>query len=196
MCLALAAPLAATTRETCQSRSATCTLEYERGVRAGHVNERGAMAREDREIRLRGDITPDPATTEPSLGELFKRLTTDTTELIRAEAALAKVEMREVGAQLGQDVSKIGIATGLALIGAFALAACAIIGLGDLFDNYAAAALLVGVILLAVGGFMARKAMDDIKRRGLKPQKTVQTLRDDASWAKEEARELKSELTR
>lgn len=154
------------------------------------------MAREDREIRLRGDITPEPGTTEPSLGELFKRLTTDTTELIKAEMTLAKVEMREVGATLGRDASQIGIALALALVGALAVATFLIIGLGDLFDNYAVAALLVGIVVLGVAGYLARSAIDDIKRRGLKPQKTVQTLRDDATWAKEEGRELKKELTR
>lgn len=154
------------------------------------------MAREDREIRIRGDIPVEPATTEPSLGELFKRLTTDTTELIRAEMTLAKVEMREIGANAGRDASKIGMATGLALIGALALATFVIIGLGDLIDSYAFAALLVGGVLFAVGGYLARSAIDDIKRRGLKPEKTMQTLRDDASWAKEEARELKREVTR
>ena len=154
------------------------------------------MAREDREVRLRGEITPQPATTEPSLGELFKQLTSDTTELIRAEMTLAKVEMREVGTTLGRDASKIGMATGLALIGALALATFVIIGLGNLIDSYAFAALLVGGALLAVGGYLARSAIEDIKRRGLKPQKTVQTLRDDVSWAKEEGNELKRELTR
>src|SRR5687768_7282651 len=156
------------------------------------------MARDDREIRLpkRGEILPaEPATTEASLGELFKRLTTDTTELIRAEMTLAKVEMREIGANVGRDASKIGIAAGLSLIGALAFATFLIIGLGDLIDSYAFAALLVGGVLLAVGGYLARNAIDDIKRRGLAPKKTVQALRDDASWAKEEAGELKRELT-
>jgi hypothetical protein len=51
-------------------------------------------------------------------------------------------------------------------------------------------------MLLGVGGYLARSAIDGIKRRGVKPEKTVQTLRDDASWAKEEGRELKRELTR
>ena len=154
------------------------------------------MAREDREIRLRGEILPEPATTEPSLGELFKRLTTDTTELIRAEMTLAKVEMREIGANAGRDASKIGMATGLALIGALALATFVIIGLGDLIDSYAVSALVVAVLLLGIGAWLAKNAMDDIKRRGLAPKKTVQTLRDDVSWVKEEGRELKRELTR
>jgi uncharacterized membrane protein YqjE len=154
------------------------------------------MAREDREIRLRGEISPEPVTTEPSLGELFKRLTTDTTELIRAEMTLAKVEMREVGATLGRDAAKMGLAAGLALIGALAVATFLVIGLGDLFDSYAVSALIVGVVALGIGAYLARNAMDDVKRRGLTPKKTVQTLRDDASWAKEEGRELKRELTR
>ena len=154
------------------------------------------MAREDREIRLRSEVAVDPATSDPSLGELFKRLTTDTTELIKAEMTLAKVEMREVGSTLGRDASKIGIAAGLALIGALALATFLIIGLGDLFDSYAVSALLVAVVMLGVGGYLAKSAMDDVKRRGLKPQKTVQAVRDDVAWAKEEGRELKRELTR
>jgi uncharacterized membrane protein YqjE len=158
------------------------------------------MARDDREVRLqhRGEsVTPAPtAAAEPSLGELFKRLTTDTTELIRQEMSLAKVEMREAGATLARDATKIGIAVGFALAGVLALAAFLVVGLGDLLANYWLAALIVGVLLLAVGGYLVKSATSDIKRRGLAPRETVQTLRDDASWAKEEGREVKRELTR
>ena len=158
-------------------------------------NDRG-----DREIRIqeRGDAAAPGSTTtpEPSLGELFKRLTADTGELIRQEMSLAKVEMREAGATLARDATKIGIAVGFALAGVLALAAFAVVGLGDLFENYWLAALIVGVALLAVGGYLARNAVNDLKQHGLKPQATVQALRDDASWAKQEGRELKRELTR
>jgi uncharacterized membrane protein YqjE len=158
------------------------------------------MARDDREIGLqhRGDAVA-PQTTpaaEQSLGELFKRLTTETSELIRQEVDLAKVEMREAGATLARDATKIGVAVGLALAGVLGLGAFAIVGLGDLFNNYWLAALIVGVLFLAVGGYLARNAIDDVKRRGLKPQKTVETLREDASWVKQEGRELKRDLTR
>jgi hypothetical protein len=155
--------------------------------------------RNEREIRIqqRGDSAATQSTTsESSLGELFKRLTADTSELIRQEMSLAKAEMRDTAATLGRDATKIGIATGFALAGVLALAAFAVVGLGDLFNNYWLAALIVGVVLLAVGGYLARNAIADVKRRGLTPQQTVQTLRDDASWAKQEGRELKRELTR
>ncbi len=157
------------------------------------------MARDDKEVRLRHrgeSVPPEPAATEPSLGELFKRLTSETSELIRQEMSLAKVEMREAGGMLARDATKIGIAVGFALAGVLALAAFAIVGLGDLVANYWLAALIVGVLLLAVGGYLVRSAVNDIKRRGLKPRETLQTLRDDASWAKQEGRELKRELTR
>jgi uncharacterized membrane protein YqjE len=158
------------------------------------------MARDDKEVRIqqRGEsVPPAPAAAaEPSLGDLFKRLTTDTSELIRHEVDLAKVEMREAGATLARDATKIGVAVGLALAGVLALGAFAIVGLGDLFNNYWVAALIVGVLFLAIGGYLAKNAINDVKERGLKPQKTVETLREDASWVKQEGRELKRELTR
>jgi hypothetical protein len=84
---------------------------------------------------------------------------------------------------------------GLALAGALALTAFLVILLGDLLDNYWMGALLVGVVLLAIGGILARNAVADVKRRGLKPEQTIGSLREDARWAKQEAREVKRELT-
>ena len=132
---------------------------------------------------------------EPSLGELLRRLTTDTGELVRQEVQLAKAEMRQVGSTLAQDGTKIGIALVLALAGVLALTAFLIIVLGDLFNNYWLAALLVGVVFVAVGGVLAKNAVNDVKRRGLKPEQTIGSLREDAAWAKQEVRAVKRELT-
>ena len=142
------------------------------------------MPRDDREIRIQrrgGAARDETGAADASLGELFKRLTADTSELIRQEMSLAKVEMREAGTTLARDATKIGIAVGFALAGVLALAAFAVVGLGDLFGNYWLAALIVGVALLAVAGYLAKNAVNDIKQHGLKPQETVQSLRDDAS---------------
>ena len=133
---------------------------------------------------------------EPSLGELFTRLTADTGELVRQEVALARAEMRQVGATVARDGAKVGVAFGLALAGALAVTAFLVIALGDVLDNYWLGALLVGVVLLAVGGFLAKSAVNDVKRRGLVPAETVDSLREDAAWAKQEAGAVKRELTR
>ncbi len=137
-----------------------------------------------------------PAGAEPSLGELFRQLTTDTGNLIRQEVNLAKVELRQTGATVARDGAKIGVAAGLALAGVLALTAFLIVGLGDAFDNYWLSALIVAVAFLAVGGVLARNAMADIKRRGIAPRETTATLRDDARWAKDEVKEFKREITR
>ena len=158
------------------------------------------MARDHADIPIeRSDIAAPPgarAGAEPSLGDLFRQLTTDTGELVRQEVSLAKAEMRQVGATLARDGAKIGVALGLAHAGVLALTAFLIAGLGGILrGHYWLAALIVGVLLLAIGGVMARSAVNDVKRRGVTPDQTAKTLSDDAAWAKQEAREFKRELT-
>lgn len=132
---------------------------------------------------------------EPSLGELFGQLSSDAQHLIRKEVELAKAELREAGTTLAKDGAKIGVAVALALLGAFAATAFAIVALGDLLDNYWASALIVTVVLLGAAAFLARSAMNDIRQRGVKPTETLETLREDADWAKREVRSLKHDLT-
>ena len=132
----------------------------------------------------------------PSLGELVKQLSADTGQLVRQEVALAKTELREAGATLARDGAKIGMAVGLALAGLLALTAFLIVALGDALDNYWLSALIVGAVFLGVGAVLAKSAVNDVKRRGVMPQETVATLREDAAWAKQESREFKRELTR
>lgn len=134
--------------------------------------------------------------TETPLGELFKRLTSDTGELIRQEAALAKAEIRETGSALAGDARDMGIAFGLALAGALALVAFLVIGLGNLLgDRYWLSALIVGAVALVVGMMMAKRAVSDMKHRSLAPKQTMDTLREDKAWASQQARELSHDLT-
>jgi hypothetical protein len=137
-----------------------------------------------------------PAGAEPSLGELLTRLTTDTGDLVRQEVALVRAEVRQVGSTLARDGARLGVALGLALAGALAVTAFLVIAIGDLLNNYWLGALVVGLVLLGVGAVLARSAIADVKRRGLKPTQSVASLKEDAAWAKQESREVKRELTR
>src|SRR5688500_3366524 len=96
------------------------------------------MASEQYDPRVaRRDTGADAAAgAEPSLGDLLRRLTTDTGELVRQEMTLAKTELREAGGTLARDGTKIGIAVGLALAGVLTLTAFLVIALGDALDNY------------------------------------------------------------
>lgn len=158
------------------------------------------MAREPNEIRVERNadvaVPRKVEGAEPSIGELLKRVTTDTSELMRQEVALAKAEMRQSLATLARDSAKAAIGMGVALVGVLALAAFLIAGLGSLLDGrYWLSALIIGVVFLAMGIVLARNALADIKRRGLVPDQTAESLRGDAAWAKREAAEVKRELT-
>lgn len=139
---------------------------------------------------------PRVGAAEPPLGELLRRLTTDTGELVRQEISLARAELRQVGATAARDGARLAVAAGAALAGALALTAFLVVGLGALLGNYWLSALIVGLLFVAIGAVLGRGALNDVKRRGLVPQQTIASLRDDARWAKQEAREVKREFTR
>lgn len=158
------------------------------------------MRREDFEVRVKPDsdgVHASRSTQEDaSIGELFKRLGGDTGTLIQQEAALAKAELREAGARLARDGAKIGVAAGLSLVGVLSLSAFLIIALASLLGGaFWLSSLIVGALTLGAGALMARNAINDIKLRGLRPEQTMKTLRDDAAWAKEQVHELKNDLT-
>lgn len=132
---------------------------------------------------------------DASLGELFRRLTGDTTELLRAEVQLAKAEFRETGTRLAEDVMRVGIAAAMALVGTFALTAFLIIAIGNVLDGrYWLSSLIVGVALTGGGYVIVQSAVRDIKQRGITPTQTIDSLREGAQWAKEESRAVKREL--
>lgn len=151
----------------------------------------------DRQIPIEGArTTPSDRNSEPSFGDLVSRLTTQTGVLIRQEVALAKVELRETGTTLARDSAKVGAGLMIAWAGMLALTAALVVGLANLFDSYWLAALVVGAIYVIVGWMLARSAMNDVRHRGLAPKQTVDTLREDADWAKEQAKALGQDLKR
>jgi len=149
-----------------------------------------------RDTELREMPTRDTTIRERSLGELFRDLTTETSDLVSKEIALVKAEARQTGATLARDGAKIGIASGLAFAGVLALTAFLIAGLGDLLGGkYWLSALIIGVIFLAIGMGLVKSATGDMKRRGQSIKHTTDTIKDTGTWAKEEARQVKQEIT-
>jgi uncharacterized membrane protein YqjE len=128
------------------------------------------------------------ATDEPQMRDLLKQLAGEGTDLVRNEIALAKLEMaREVAA----DSAKVAAALGIALVGTLALVAAAIIGLGNLLDGrYALSALIVGVVMVAIGGVLASVGIKGLKNAP-RPDETKRSLQRDKEWASREARQFK-----
>lgn len=121
---------------------------------------------------------------DSSLGEIVGRLTSDFTDLMRAEIALAKVEVKEEAAAAGKGV---GMLAGAGVAGHFLLlfASVALMFLLDVWLPIGWAALIVALLWGAVAAVLASSGRKNLKEATTAPMhETVQTLKEDAQWAK------------
>jgi len=121
-----------------------------------------------------------------SLGELFAELTRETSTLVRQEVTLAKTEMTQKASQVGKDVGFMAAGGAVLYAGLLALIAAVILGLTALGLPAWLSALLVGVVVAAVGGFLVQRGLEALRRANLAPQQTINTLKEDAEWAKQQ----------
>jgi uncharacterized membrane protein YqjE len=140
------------------------------------------------------DRPPGAPAPEPSLGELFKQLAQDSATLVKQEVSLAKAEMRENLRSATKDAAMIAVGGGLLLVGLLVLTAFLVAAIGDLLDNYWLGALLVGLVFVAVGGLLAKKNLNNLKKDDLGPGQTIQTLKEDKRWLQSEIQQAKKEL--
>jgi hypothetical protein len=125
---------------------------------------------------------------ERSLGELFAELSRETSDLVRQEVALAKAEMTQKATQVGKDVGFLVAGGAVVYAGFLALIAAFIVGLGQAGLVWWISALLVGIIVAGIGGFLVLRGIDDLKKTSLAPDQTMATLQEDTQWAKEQTR--------
>jgi uncharacterized membrane protein YqjE len=123
-----------------------------------------------------------------SMGELLKQLSQETSTLVKQELDLAKAEMAEKGKHAGKG---IGLFSGAGLfgLGAFlALTAAIIAALSTAMDVWIAA-LIVAVVYGIVAAVLAKSGQKEIKEATpVAPEQTVETLKEDAEWAKTRTR--------
>jgi tetrahydromethanopterin S-methyltransferase subunit G len=124
-------------------------------------------------------------TDERPLSDLFNELAQDARHLVQQEVELAKVEITQKGAKIGQDV---GLMTAGAVLGytGFVFILAAIVFVMATFMPLWLAALIMGVIATVVGVFLVERGRQDLGRRNLMPRQTVQTLKENAQWAREQ----------
>jgi hypothetical protein len=124
---------------------------------------------------------------ERSIGELFGELSQDVTMLVKQEAQLAKTEMQQKLSKVTTDL--VSLATGgvVLLIGGLALTAALILLLVHPvgLDPWLAA-LIVGGVFGLVGWMMVQRGMTNLKRIDPTPRRTVESIKDDIQWAKEQ----------
>jgi hypothetical protein len=123
---------------------------------------------------------------ERSLGQLFGDLSRQLTTLVRQEFALARTEVTTRAGAATRDVALIGAGGAIAYAGLLVLLAAVVLLLVDAGLDPWLAALLVGVAVLAIGGALVWRGRDGLRTTNLAPERTIETLKDDAEWAKEQ----------
>jgi hypothetical protein len=117
-----------------------------------------------------------------SLGDLFSDLTREVTTLIRSEVALARTELSDSASRIGRHAALIAGGAILACGGLYAVIAAVVLLLVRAGLTPWVAALLVGLGILAAGGFMASTGLAALRRERLVPQETINTLKETATW--------------
>ncbi len=124
---------------------------------------------------------------EPSLGDLFSRLTQDIGRLLRQEVRLASQEMTNKATTVAKQMGMLAGGGAVAYGGYHFLFGALTYGLSSAFGlPIWLSFLIVGVAAVIVGGLLAYKGIETLKRVQLTPQETVDTLKEDIAWAKDQ----------
>jgi hypothetical protein len=120
-----------------------------------------------------------------SLGELFGDLSRQMSALVRQEIELARTEVTGKATAAARDVAIMGSGIGLLYAALLVLLGAAVLFLADQGVSPWLAALVVAIVVAAIGGLLVMSSRQALASRDMAPKRTVETLRDDAEWAKE-----------
>jgi xanthine/uracil permease len=93
--------------------------------------------------------------------------------------------MTQKATEIGRSSGKIGIGGAIAYAGFLAIVAALILGLGQLIPLWLSA-LVVGLVVAGVGYVVLQSGVSALKQANLAPKETIESLKEDAEWAKDQ----------
>jgi len=123
----------------------------------------------------------DPGYREMPTRDLLTALFEQGKVLFKEEVRLARAELRTEARQAGAWAGALGGGSVLLHIGALVFAGF-LVALLDLWMALWASALGISVLLIGVGAILARGGARRLKKTNLKPEETLETLKEDKEW--------------
>ncbi len=118
------------------------------------------------------------------LAEIVGSLATDLGDLVRGEVRLARAELdQKLDRMILAGIWLVGGAL-VAFAGLVVLLQAAALALAIVIPAWAAF-LIVGVLILVVGGLLARSGLAMLSLKGLTPNRSIASLQKDATLVKE-----------
>jgi hypothetical protein len=123
---------------------------------------------------------------ERSLGDLFTDLSRETTTLVRQEVQLAKAELTQSATEAARGIGMLVAGGIVAYAGLFFLLLAIVFGLIEAGWEEWLAALAVGLVVVIIGAVLVLRGRASLKPANLAPRRTVESLKEDQEWAKEQ----------
>jgi uncharacterized membrane protein YqjE len=123
------------------------------------------------------------ASDDQSIGDLISEISTDLSQLVRDEIELAKAEIKQESTKAGKAFGMLG---GAGYAGHFVLllgSLTVIFALANVMD-IAWAALIVTAVWAVVAAVLYTTGRKRLRTVNLKPEQTVESLKEDAQWAR------------
>lgn len=122
---------------------------------------------------------------ERSVAALLTDLANQTSALFRQEAALLKAELHEKLDRIGHGVTALAVGALIAFSGWLALLAAAVLALATVVAPWLAA-LIVAVVVLLAGAALLYLGKTRLDAASLVPRRTLNSLREDAAWIRQQ----------
>ncbi|AOW91061.1 phage holin family protein [Streptomyces olivaceus] len=118
-----------------------------------------------------------------SVNQLLSAVTTDLQTLFRQEVELAKAEVRDEASRAGKAAGMFGGAGFAGYMVLLFLSLAAMLGLANVIDG-GWAALVVAALWGIAGALLFLKGRAGMKAVSPKPERTVETMKENAQWAR------------
>jgi len=129
--------------------------------------------------------SPHNGGTVRSVGSLLAELFGETSALVRAETTLARSEMRENARSMQRGATSMATGGAVLLAGLLALVSAAILALAIVIPAWLAA-LIVGVVITAIGMIMLAAGKRTAFEEGIRPERTLSSLGEMKYMARNE----------
>ncbi|MBA2605388.1 MAG: phage holin family protein [Acidobacteria bacterium] len=130
---------------------------------------------------------------ERSLGDLFSELSKETSTLMRQEVNLAQVEITQKATIVGKQVGSLVVGGAVGYAALLIILLALVIGLSQLISaifgwtiitSAWVAAAIIGLIVGGVAFSLITSALATLKKTDLTPKQTIESLKEDAQWIK------------
>ncbi|MDQ0762504.1 hypothetical protein QFZ22_004997 [Streptomyces canus] len=124
---------------------------------------------------------------DSSVGELLSAVTSDVQTLFRQEVELAKHEVKQEATKAGKAAGMYGGAGFAGYMVLLFLSLAAVLGLANVMDG-GWAALIVTAVWAVIAAVLYQRGRTRMRAVAPKPEQTVETMKENAQWARHPTR--------